>query len=201
MLSKMSPINSPNVFSIHQISIEKYMYDALWHFLDHGCGAAFFKYPEKLFELVQKSNPKNILEIGTGIGYSAYVMHCANPNAHIVTIEQESDHCEIAKQKLGEFKNIKVINAEAENVLSDYTDKIFDVIFYDGYAPRLMFLKEFERLLTHNGLLISANSQKKGSLERDGSTKQEFLNGLDDESVWQFQESFADVLVYKKISE
>lgn len=186
-------------FAENKLAIESYMYRALWHFLDHQCGAAFFKHPEKLFELVAQNNPKNILEIGTGIGYSAYIMHLANPEAQIVTIEQEKDHCELAKKYLSEYSDIEIVESRAEDVLEKFNNKSFDLIFYDGYAPRLFFLKQFDRLLTKGGVLISANSQKKGYVERDGSTKVEYLNGLEEEAVWTFVEEFADVLVYKKI--
>lgn len=186
-------------FAENKSAIESYMYRALWHFLDHQCGAAFFKHPEKLFELVAQNNPKNILEIGTGIGYSAYIMHLANPEARIITIEQEKDRCDLAQKYLREYSNIEVVESRAEDILEKFGDEKFDLVFYDGYAPRLFFLKQFERLLTKGGVLISANSQKKGCVERDGSTKAEYLNGLEEEAVWTFAEEFADVLVYKKI--
>jgi predicted O-methyltransferase YrrM len=188
-------------FVEHKRVIEEYMYFALWHFLDHACGAAFFKHPEKLFQLVENQKPKNILEIGTGVGYSAYILHCAAPLASVTTIEQEKDHSEIAQEKLKDIEQIKVLHAKAEEVLATYTDKSFDLIFYDGYAPRLLFLKEFERLLTEDGVLISANSHKSGYSERDGSTKAEYLEALKDSQIWKFEESFADVLVYRKVSE
>jgi predicted O-methyltransferase YrrM len=176
------------------------MYKALWHFLDHGCGAAFFKHPQKLFELVEKQQSKNILEIGTGIGYSTYIMYLASPNSQIVTIEQEEDHVELAKNNLKDYGQIEVILAKAEDVLAGISDQKFDTVFYDGYAPRLFFLKQFERLLSKNGLLISANSQKKGYFQRDGSTKEEYLLGLENENIWKFEEAFGDVLVYRKIN-
>lgn len=185
-------------FAENKLAIESYMYRALWHFLDHQCGAAFFKHPEKLFELVTQNRPKNILEIGTGIGYSAYIMHLANPDAKIATIEQEKDHCELAKKYLSEHSDIEVVESKAEDVLEKFADKKFDLIFYDGYAPRLFFLNQFERLLTKGGVLISANSQKKGYVQCDGSTKAEYLKGLESKTTWTFVEEFADVLVYKK---
>lgn len=188
-------------FSEHSSQIKAYMYTALWHFLDHQCGAAFFKYPEKLFELVAEAKPRKILEIGTGIGYSTFIMQLAHPEAHIVTVEQEKEHCELARKYLSECPHIEIVEARAEDVLENLNDKSFDVIFYDGYAPRLFFLKQFERLLTPEGLLISANSQKKGYIERDGSTKAQYLQGLSNQEYWSFIEEFADVLVYKKISE
>jgi predicted O-methyltransferase YrrM len=188
-------------FVEHKRAIEEYMYFALWHFLDHACGAAFFKHPEKLFRLTENQNPENILEIGTGVGYSAYILHCAAPLASTTTIEQEKDHCQITQEKLKDIEEITVVHAKAEEVLTTYPDKSLDLIFYDGYAPRLFFLKEFERLLTKHGMLISANSHKSGYSERDGSTKAEYLEALKDSQIWKFEESFADVLVYRKISE
>lgn len=188
-------------FVEHRPGIEEYMYFALWHFLDHGCGAAFFKYPEKLFQIVENKKPKNILEIGTGVGYSAYIMHCATPMSQITTIEQEKDHCEIAKEKLKDIQQINILHAKAEEVLVTYPDKTFDLIFYDGYAPRLAFLKEFERLITEEGILISANNHKTGYSARDGSTKDEYIHNLTNSKEWKILESFADVVIYKKVSE
>src|SRR5690625_6924288 len=44
-----------------------------------------------IVSLIKLSQPMNILEIGTAIGYSALSMHYGLPNAHITTLERNED--------------------------------------------------------------------------------------------------------------
>src|SRR5690625_2176069 len=44
-----------------------------------------------IVSLIKLSQPINILEIGTAIGYSALSMHYGLPNAHITTLERSEE--------------------------------------------------------------------------------------------------------------
>ena len=61
-----------------------------------------------LFRLVQKLEPKNILEIGTYIGYSASIMLTASLNSKLETVEIKEENASLARENLKEFKNLKI---------------------------------------------------------------------------------------------
>ena len=51
--------------------------------------------------LLKWNNPKNILEVGTAIGYSALIMASSTPDdCQITTIERRSDMVELAQQNI-----------------------------------------------------------------------------------------------------
>src|SRR5690625_2053627 len=54
-----------------------------------------------IVSLIKLSQPINILEIGTAIGYSALSMHYGLPNAHITTLERNEDMFNEADRKIG----------------------------------------------------------------------------------------------------
>ena len=69
-----------------------------------------------LCEYIKKNRVKNILEIGTAIGYSAIRMARVNKDIRIVTIEKDELRYKMAVQNvstLGMKKQIKVIYADA----------------------------------------------------------------------------------------
>ena len=53
---------------------------------------------EFLEKLVASLKPKNILEIGTAIGYSGSIMLLASPEAKLTTIDKNTSSLAIAKQ-------------------------------------------------------------------------------------------------------
>ena len=54
-----------------------------------------------IYQLCLEKQPKNILEIGTYIGYSASVLLSASPNAHLKTVELNKENALIAQKKFG----------------------------------------------------------------------------------------------------
>ena len=61
---------------------------------------------EILIKTVKEKNPKNILEIGTAIGYSAIMMALVDPNVKITSIERDE------KRYLEALKNVKAFDLE-----------------------------------------------------------------------------------------
>lgn len=113
-----------------------------------------------LCEQIKKSNPKQILEIGTAIGFSGLLMlNCSN--AFLTTIEKDKPRAEIAInnfKKFGLEDRVSLICDDAMNVLKEFTLKNakFDFIFLDGpkgqYYRYLPFL---EKILNKNGVLFA----------------------------------------------
>ena len=113
-------------------------------------------------------SPKNILEIGTGIGYSAILMSEYLPeNSKITTIENYKKRIPIAKENIklsGNEDVIKLICADATEVLPTLNEK-YDFIFMDAAKGQyIKFLPELLRLLDSGGILISDNVLQDGDL-------------------------------------
>jgi len=120
----------------------------------------------KLIEIVKKVNPKNILEIGTAVGYSGILMLEACPNAKLITIELQEDKVIEAQHNFKEAgleDRVTIINGDCMQEVSlmvaegNY-DKFFDFVFLDG--PKAQYVKMLESLimLTKNkGTILADN--------------------------------------------
>lgn len=122
-------------------------------------------------DLLNKINPKFILEIGTAIGYSAmcfskYIVD----NGLIDTIEREHDRVEEAKKNIelvGVSEKINIIEGDAVEVLPTINKK-YDVIFIDAAKGKYpFFLKEALRLVKKDGYIIADNILYKGYVMSD----------------------------------
>lgn len=115
--------------------------------------------------------PKNILEIGTAIGYSTLIIHDICKEANIVTLEDYPKRIETARnnfEKLESFKNanIKLIEGDATDYLkSEKKSNIYDFIFLDAAKGQYInWLPDIVRLLKNNGVLLSDNVFKEGQI-------------------------------------
>lgn len=113
---------------------------------------------EFLIEFIKKNNIKNILEIGTAIGYSAIKMAKISDDINIISIERDEDRYKEAIKNVSKFDlndRIKLINDDAFNV--ELNDK-FDLIFIDAAkAQNIKFFLKFEKNLKNNKYIITDN--------------------------------------------
>ncbi len=89
----------------------------------------------ELTSLIKRVNPKNILEIGSAIGYSASCMlSVASKNATLTTIEIDPERYKLCKKNLARVAGNRalVINADAGEFLKMYNGRKFDFVFIDG---------------------------------------------------------------------
>ncbi len=176
----------------------KVLFDqALAHKNEHKCSAAPYEQFEKLEEIVERVNPKTILEIGTGIGFSAVVMASVVPNCHIDTIEKDPVHVATARDfiHLQGFQTITVLNDIAEVKLQDLVleNKSYDLIFFDGHQIHQEFLPHYEKLLKPGGILILANTHL------NSKTSPEFFDQLVHNGNWEIANQFDDTIVAHRI--
>ncbi len=128
----------------------------------------------RLLEVMTEiKKPRNALEVGTAIGYSAVLMARALADGgKITTVECNGDMVKIAREnieKAGLSDRINVVEADAKDYLSYIEeDGAFDLIFLDGpKAHYIYMLDECVRLLKKGGLLISDNVLYKGMIADD----------------------------------
>lgn len=116
-----------------------------------------------LFDICQKEKPKNILEIGTAVGYSALLMLEGAKDAFITTIEKDNERAQQAMtnfEKNGVKERVNLIVGDAGEVLPQLEDegKEFDLIFLDGPKGQyLRYLPHLKNLLCKGGLLVADN--------------------------------------------
>lgn len=124
----------------------------------------------KLIEECKKLKPKNILEIGTAIGYSGLLM-LENCDATLYTIEKNEERFKEAEHTFKECKfsnRVKQFLGDAYNVLQELSkDSLkFDLIFLDGpkgqYIKYLPYLKS---MLNIGGEIFADNVLMHGLIE------------------------------------
>lgn len=118
--------------------------------------------------MLAAKQPKNILEVGTAVGFSALLMHTYNPvPCHITTIENYAKRIPIAKEnfRLGGCEDsITLLEGDAQQILKELEGP-FDFIFMDAAKGQyIYFLPDIQRLLAPGGFLISDNVLQEGDI-------------------------------------
>jgi predicted O-methyltransferase YrrM len=118
--------------------------------------------------LLATMKPKNILEVGTAIGFSALLMSEYGPqDCHITTIEKYEKRIPIARdnfRRAGKEDAITLLEGDALDILKDM-DGSYDMIFMDAAKGQYInFLPDILRLLAPGGLLISDNVLQDGDI-------------------------------------
>ncbi len=113
---------------------------------------------EFLIDFIKENNIKNILEIGTAIGYSAIKMANVSDDIRITSIERDENRYKEAVKNISKFNlndRVKLINDDAFNV---ELSEDFDLIFIDAAkAQNIKFFQKFSNNLKENGFIITDN--------------------------------------------
>lgn len=121
-----------------------------------------------LTKYISENNVKNILEIGSAIGYSAIKMALVSDKVKVTTIEKDDERYLMALKNIKEFdleKRITLISGDALNV--ELEDK-FDLIFIDAAKGQyIKFFEKYSKNLKKNGVIISDNLDFHGLVEQE----------------------------------
>ena len=112
--------------------------------------------------------PKNILEVGTAIGFSALLMsEYAPADCKITTIEKYEKRIPLAKEnfaKAGREDKITLLEGDAIEILKELEES-YDFIFMDAAKGQYIhFLPDILRLLADGGMLVSDNVLQDGDV-------------------------------------
>ena len=124
-----------------------------------------------LVDVIRKSNPKRVLEVGTLIGYSAILIAKElGDDAEIITIEIDEDEAEIARKNLrrAEVKpRVEVVVGNALDVIPKLNGE-FDMVFLDASKNEYIdYLKLVEDKLKKGGVVAADNAGIFASSMRD----------------------------------
>lgn len=120
--------------------------------------------------ILQIKKPKNILEIGTAIGFSAcFMSKYLQKDGRITTIERHDIMIEQAIKNINRMELESIIDlkqGEAAEILPNLNDK-YDVIFMDAAKAQYnILLDEFIRLLPTGGILIADDVLQDGFIAK-----------------------------------
>lgn len=132
-----------------------------------------------LVEQIIKKDVKNILEIGTAIGYSTIIMAFVRDNIKITSVERDE------KRYLKAVKNVKKAHLE-DRINLIFNDALevnikdkYDLIFIDAAkAQNIKFFEKFKDNLNEKGLIITDNMNFHGLTEKEEEIKSRNLRAL-----------------------
>ena len=121
--------------------------------------------------LLELKQPKNILEVGTAIGFSASLLCEYMPeDCKLTTIEKVPMRIVEAEKNLAALKrsaDVTFLTGDAEDVLRELQEKgeQYDFIFMDAAKAQYMsFLKHILPMLKKGAILITDNVLQEGSI-------------------------------------
>lgn len=111
---------------------------------------------------IRKAKPKNVLEVGTLIGYSAILIgRELRADARFVSIEKHLDEVELARRYISRANiqpQIEVIVGDALEVIPSFSC-CFDFVFIDAEKSEYyQYLKLAEDILTKNAVIVADNA-------------------------------------------
>lgn len=123
---------------------------------------------ELLKTLIRMKQPKNVLEVGTAVGYSAlYMKEYLPADGVITTIENYPPRIEAAQDNFEKWdpeKRITLLPGDAAQILKELTGP-YDFIFMDAAKGQYIhFLPDIIRLLPRGAILLSDNVLQDGDI-------------------------------------
>jgi len=99
-----------------------------------------------------EDNPKKILEIGCGLGYTTKALHKQFPNAKITAIDYDEEQIMQAIKLHGKIKNVKFIQGDATKL--KFKKNTYDGVFEFGVLHHIKnygkVINEINRVLINN---------------------------------------------------
>ncbi len=133
-----------------------------------------------IMRFIKEKNIKNILEIGSAIGYSTILMASVGEEVTVTTIERdESRYMECLKnvKKCGFEKKINVVFQDALDV--NLTGVKYDMIFIDAAKGQyIKFFEKFKYFLKDGGYIITDNLKFHGHVGKSQEIESKNLRGL-----------------------
>ena len=126
---------------------------------------------EFLTNYIKNNNIKNILEIGSAIGYSAIKMALVDSGVKVTTIEKDKERYIEALDNINSFNLKDRINIILSDALEVNLNETYDLIFIDAAkAQYIKFFLKFDKNLKKGGIIVSDNLSFHGLVENENLT-------------------------------
>lgn len=130
-----------------------------------------------LLEFIRKNNIKDVLEIGSAIGYSA--LKISTTGANLTTIERDEKRYKIAVENINKSNYKNQINIILSDALDVNIPEKYDLIFIDAAKGKNKeFIDKFKKNLKTNGFIIIDNMDFHGLVGKSSEIKKRRLRSL-----------------------
>ena len=132
-----------------------------------------------LYDFLQKHNIKNVLEIGSAIGFSSICMAMSKDDIHITTIEKDEERYQEAIQNIKDFGKENQITCLNMDALEYVPDRLYDLLFIDAAkSSNGRFFDRFTPYLINGGYVIVDNMYFYGFVDDIGQVRTKNLRQL-----------------------
>lgn len=132
-----------------------------------------------LINYIKENNIKNILEIGSAIGYSSIMMASINSDIRITTIERDKDRYDLAVSNIKKYNLDKQINIIYGDAVDTDIAGMYDLIFIDAAKGKnIFFFEKYKNNLVKEGTIITDNLSFHGLVEDSDLVKTKNQRGI-----------------------
>lgn len=132
-----------------------------------------------LINYIKENNIKNILEIGSAIGYSSIMMANINSDIRITTIERDKDRYDLAVSNIKKYNLDKQINIIYVDAVDTDITGMYDLIFIDAAKGKnIFFFEKYKNNLVKGGTIITDNLSFHGLVEDSDLVKTKNQRGI-----------------------
>lgn len=132
-----------------------------------------------LINYIKENNIKNILEIGSAIGYSSIMMASINSDIRITTIERDKDRYDLAVFNIKKYNLDKQINIIYGDAVDTDITGMYDLIFIDAAKGKnVFFFEKYKNNLVKRGTIITDNLSFHGLVEDESLVKTKNQRGI-----------------------
>ena len=132
-----------------------------------------------LINYIKENNIKNILEIGSAIGYSSIMMASINSDIRITTIERDKDRYDLAVFNIKKYNLDKQINIIYGDAVDTDITGMYDLIFIDAAKGKnIFFFEKYKNNLVKGGTIITDNLSFDGLVEDSELVKTKKQRGI-----------------------
>ena len=126
---------------------------------------------EFLTKYIKENKIKNILEIGSAIGYSSIMMALVDNDIKVTTIERDEERYNLAVKNICEFNLNDRINIILGDALDTNIEGTYDLIFIDAAKSQyIKFFEKYELNLKQGGVIVTDNLSFHGLVEDESKT-------------------------------
>ncbi len=133
-----------------------------------------------IMKYIKANNIKNILEIGSAIGYSSILMASVSPDVTVTTIERDNTRymeCLKNVKKCNFEQKINVVFQDALEV--NLANVEYDMIFIDAAKGQYTkFFEKFQYFLRDGGVIITDNLKFHGNVGKSQEIESKNLRSL-----------------------